>query len=160
MALGLMSAGRVFFDNFTDVRFFAASLIFPMVSLEIHSKLVRVLLVMLSQIFINKLVYPGYSIPYKDTNFKNVDVQATVVLCLILFILNDLIIPNCGLGKKKKQGVKLPDGKTDSEPEVHILYNITFSLLTYMAYLFLLIDIFGCMFSPYHCRMSESEAVL
>jgi len=72
-----------------------------------------------------------------------------------------LIIPNCGLAKKKKQGVKLPDGKTNTEEaEVHILYNITFSILLYLVYLFVMIDIFGCMFSPYHCNMSEPEAIV
>jgi hypothetical protein len=65
------------------------------------------------------VIFPGY---------EKKDAILTNGLTILMFFLNELVIPNCGLqsrSKKKKKG----------DEEVHILYHIVFSLILFFVFL-------------------------
>lgn len=58
-ALFLICIGRVLASK-ENIMPFAAPLIFPMISLQIHSRFVRLALTLVTQIYCCKLIYPGF----------------------------------------------------------------------------------------------------
>lgn len=72
-ALVFMSAGRIVFAKYLDTCPFAAPIIYPLICTQIYSKLVNVILVLMSQIAVNKYVYEGYGVT-KEGEKANLDV--------------------------------------------------------------------------------------
>lgn len=58
-ALTIMTIGRIIFAK-AGYRPFAAPIIFPIISLTIHSRIVRLILVLISQIYVTSLIYPSF----------------------------------------------------------------------------------------------------
>jgi hypothetical protein len=66
MALMIMTIGRLGFAKFGGVRPYAAPLIFPFVSLMIHSRIVRLTLIILSQLYVCSQIYPSFGVSFEQ----------------------------------------------------------------------------------------------
>ena len=94
LALVLLSLERIIGVRYLDWKPIAAPMMFPMMSLKIHSRIVRIILVILTQVYVDTLVFEG---------FTQTDIILTVILCIILFAVNEAIneIECCQRNKKK-----------------------------------------------------------
>jgi hypothetical protein len=80
--------------------------------------------------------------------------MVTIALCLWFFIIIEFITPNLGLTRRlsKEKLAKLAKDHEVKEPEVHILYHIVFTIISYMAIMQVVVNFGGQIYSPVHCH--------
>jgi len=128
-------------------------------SLEIWNAPAKLVIVMVSQTLIDYLVFDSFGTA-QISDKPNHDYVMTAGLCVLMFILNDLIVPRMGLADTRKERMAKAKGKEAKKEEPHVLYNIVFSLLAYGAFLVVLVNKGGHAYSPLHCHHEGEEFVL
>lgn len=167
IALVALTFGRYVFASF-GVKPFAAPLIFPFISLKIHSRIVRLLLTVATQLFVSKQIYPNFGQPISN-DYPSYDFHFQVGLSIAFFVLSELVVPNIGLQDRKKTSMaKLMESK-DKKPvltneetdggDTHIIYFMLFNLIAYFAFLQVAINFMRLPFSPLHCEADDEKSL-
>lgn len=124
--------------------------------------ILKVILVFVSQTYIDSLIFPGFNKPYegeKLVNYKNHDIIINAVICGVFFLVT-VIVPYLGLENKRKLAKqKLTENPSDpskNQGETHVLFYICFVSGAFGVIL-LVLNHLDIMYSPLSCYVPSDR---
>ena len=114
---------------------------FPMMSLQFRSNLEGVMITIISQATLDFIVFPNFNQSYTDPSLKNHDLAITVALVLLFFGINALV-PHLGLADRKQKKSMITKDHQKPTEETHIMYNILLTMIGYVLFLIIAINMF------------------
>lgn len=140
--------------------------LYPFVSLKIKPTILKLVLVFVSQTYIDSLIFPYFNKDYgekldvlKDGNHQNYDIYINALICLSFCLITELV-PHLGLENKRKLAkAKLtenPNEPSKAVGETHVLIYMIFVCATYSIILFGLNQL-NIMYSPVSCYVPSDR---
>lgn len=106
LAITGLAVGRVFFANFDNTLPIGMPFIYPLISMKIYNKIGAFIFTMITQIYVNTLVFEGFGTRVDEEGLKtNYDFILTIILGFLMLGIN-VLVPYMGLESKKRDGMK------------------------------------------------------
>jgi len=103
MALVIMSLLRYLMAVYGEAAPVGPSMMYPITSLKIKPEILKVVLVFITQTYIDSLVFPNFNKPYEAdlASHINYDIAINGAICIIIALVT-YIVPKLGFENRKK----------------------------------------------------------